>query len=405
MGEMELDRRALFQGIAGLPLTALAMGPAQATARATADTLINDLDIFQVRVNHRGNWVIIRLRTKGGMAGIGDASHGGNDARTIEHLQHLIGLLRGRSIFDVEWFRQQGVALVERTGGAARSAVSALEQCLWDLIGKATGQPVHQLLGGALRNRIPLYANINRSADPRTPEGFAAMARRAVEAGFDAIKLAPFDEMPRQPMEGADIAEGVRHGLACAQAVRDAIGPTRKLMIDVHSRFTLKQGLELLPRFEPLDLYWLEEVTAEDGFADLAAINRAARMTTAGGEALYGIDAFYRYAGAQAVDILMPDVKLCGGILELKKISAIAEAAGLAVSPHGPASPVGNIAAAQVMATVPNFTMLEYAFGEVPWRAELLGPVEDVAGGALLLSPRPGFGVDLNERALRKYAA
>lgn len=399
-----MNRRRLFQGLAGVPLAALALGPAQAAAGKSVDWLVGDLDIFQVRVNHRGNWVIVRLRTKGGMTGIGDASHGGNDARTIDHLQYLIGLLRGRSIFDVEWFREQGAALVEQTGGAARSAVSGLEQCLWDLIGKATGQPVHQLLGGALRNRIALYANINRSADPRTPDGFAAMARRAVDAGFDAIKLAPFDEMPRQPTEDADIAEAVRHGLACAQAVRDAIGPERKLMVDVHSRFTLRQGLALLPRFEPLNLYWLEEVTAEDGFADLATINRAARMTTAGGEALYGINAFYRYAGAQAADILMPDVKLCGGILELKKISAIAEAAGLAVSPHGPASPIGNIAAAQVMATVPNFTMLEYAFGEVPWRAELLSPLEDVAGGALSLSPRPGLGVELNERALRKYA-
>jgi galactonate dehydratase len=399
-----MDRRTLLQGLAAAPLASLAVGDAGAAPRASRDAIVTDLDIFQVRVNKRGNWVIIRLRTQSGLTGIGEASHGGNDARTIDYLKQLAGLLRGRSIFDVEWFRGQAAKQVAQSGGLARSAASALEQCLWDLIGKVTGQPVHHLLGGALYARIDLYANINRSADPRTPDGFAAMARRAVDAGFDAIKLAPFDEMPKAPSDAADIGSGLAHGLACAQAVRDAIGPARQLMIDVHSRLTVKQGLAALPRFAPLDLYWLEEVTAEEGFADLATINRAARMTTAGGEALYGIEAFYRYAQSGAVDIVMPDVKLCGGILELKKISVIAEAAGLKVSPHGPAGPVGTIAAAHVMVTVPNFTKLEFAFGEVPWRAELLEPAEDVSGGALTLSSRPGFGVELNDRALAKYA-
>lgn len=399
-----MKRRSLLQSLAAAPLAGLALGEAQAAPRRSRDHAVADLEVFQVRVNKRGNWVIVRLRTASGLTGIGDASHGGDDARTVTFLKQLADLLRGRQIFDVEWFRAAAAAVVAQSGGQARSAASALEQCLWDLIGKATGQPAYQLFGGRLHDRIALYANINRSTDPRTPEGFAAMARRAVDAGFDAIKLAPFDEMPKVPSPGADIAEGARHGLACAQAVRDAIGPARKLMIDVHSRFTLAQGLDLLPRFEPLDLFWLEEVTAEAGFADLATINRAASMTTAGGEALFGIREFYRYATAGAVDIVMPDVKLCGGMLELKKISAIAEAAGLLVSPHGPASPVGNVAAAHVMASVPNFTMLEYAFGEVPWRAELLAPFEDVRGGALALSSRPGFGVELNDKALAKYA-
>ena len=105
-----------------------------------------------------------------------------------------------------------------------------------------------------------------------------------------------------------------------------------------------------------------------------------------------------------AADIVMPDVKVCGGMLELKKIAALAGGAGLLCSPHGPASPIGNAAAAHVVATIPNFNILEFSYGEVPWRAELVDPPERVEGGALMLSDRPGLGMTLNEKVTAKYA-
>jgi galactonate dehydratase len=101
----------------------------------------------------------------------------------------------------------------------------------------------------------------------------------------------------------------------------------------------------------------------------------------------------------------MPDPKYCGGLFELKKIAALAEGAGLLVSPHGPASPVGTTAAAQVSATLPNFLILEFSYGEVPWRAEIVDPPEQIAAGALSLTNRPGLGITLNERTARKFAA
>jgi len=100
----------------------------------------------------------------------------------------------------------------------------------------------------------------------------------------------------------------------------------------------------------------------------------------------------------------MPDIKLCGGMLELKKIAGLAEGAGLPVSPHGPASPIGNIAAAHIMASAPNFNILEFSFGEVPWRADLIVPAERIAAGHLPLSDRPGFVVEINEGVAAKYA-
>jgi galactonate dehydratase len=167
----------------------------------------------------------------------------------------------------------------------------------------------------------------------------------------------------------------------------------------------LKRGLDLARRMEPLNLFWIEEVTPAEPIEDLAAINREATAPTAGGESIVGVKGFYAYIRGQAVDIVMPDPKYCGGLLELKKIAAMAEGAGLQVSPHGPASPVGNMAAAHVSATLPNFLILEYSYGEVPWRAELIDPPETIVDSTLTLAERPGFGITLNERTAKKYAA
>ena len=172
----------------------------------------------------------------------------------------------------------------------------------------------------------------------------------------------------------------------------------------MHSRYDLEDGVELTRRLEPLRLFWLEEVTPAKPVENLAAINRAAKMPTAGGESIHGVAGFYPYIKAEAVGIVMPDVKVCGGMLEMKKIAALAEGAGLIASPHGPASPVGNVTAAHVMATVPNFNILEFSYGEVPWRAELIDPPEQIIGSALVLSSRPGLGITLNEKTAAKYA-
>jgi galactonate dehydratase len=275
---------------------------------------------------------------------------------------------------------------------------------MWDLQGKALNVPVYQLFGGMLNRRIRNYANINRSTTERSPEGFAKMAAAAVHAGFDAVKLAPWDDMPRDWSNTAKLDEITALGTERAKAVRKAIG-SRDLLLDAHSHFSLERGLKLAADMEPLNLFWLEEVTPSKPVDNLAAINRAAKMPTAGGESIYGVRGFLPYIAGKAVDIAMPDVKYCGGMLELKKISALAEAAGMPVSPHGPASPIGNVAAAHVCATIPNFQILEFAFGETEWRPELIDPPEQIDKGYLTLSDRPGLGVSLNDRVAAQQAA
>jgi galactonate dehydratase len=392
-------RRTILKAAGLAPLAVL---PGMALA-APREARVTGLELFRLHVNKRGNWIVARLQTDTGLTGIGDASHGGHDGETIIALNRFAALLRGRSIFDVEWFRQTAAAdSGTQASASVHVAISALEQCLWDLVGKTLGVPVYDLFGGKIRDTVRLYANINRSTDPRTPEGFAAMARAAVAAGFTAVKLAPFDAMQgvTDRKERARLTEA---GIACTAAVRNGIGPACDLLIDAHSHFGVEDGIELARRMEPFNLFWLEEVTPANPITGLAEINRQAKMPTAGGEAIYGVKGFYPYIRGGAVDIVMPDIKLCGGMVELRKIAGLAEGAGLPVSPHGPASPIGNIAAAHVMATVPNFNILEFSFGEVPWRADLLIPPERVDKGMLPLSDRPGLGFELNDAVAARY--
>jgi len=368
-----------------------------------AKLTITGLETFLAKVNRRGDWLLVRLQTSAGLSGLGDASQGGNDALTLRLLNQFFERLRGGGLAEIERLRAALEPEIARQGQPAAVALSALEQCLWDLQGQVFGVPCFELLGGRLHARIRNYANINRSTEDRSPAGFAQMAERAVRDGFDAVKLAPFDGMPRG--DAAAIEAHTRLGIECARAVRKVIGAKRELLIDGHSHFDLERGLELARRLEPLNLFWLEEVTPARPVENLAAINRSAKMPTAGGESIYGVKGFWPYINAGAVDILMPDVKYCGGMLELKKISAMAEGAGMPVSPHGVASPVGNFAAAHVCASLPNFLILEYSYGEVRWRADLIDPPERLVNGRLELSARPGLGITLNDRVARQQAA
>lgn len=394
--------------MAAAPLM-LAPSLASAAGKAAAKFQISGLELVHVRVNKRGNWLLPRLTTANGLSGLGDASQSTSDEQCIGFLKQYGDMLRGRSIFDIAWFRRASAPIAAQNGGnygrtPSAVAASAMEQCLWDLQGKALGLPAHELFGGRIQDRLRLYANINRSTEDRSPAGFAANARKAVAAGFDAIKLAPFDDMPARVTDRAQLEHFMQLGIDCAQAVRDAIGPRRDLLVDVHSHFNRQDGLVLAQRCEALNLYWLEEVCPPDPVDDLAAINKAAQMPTAGGEAIHGVRGFYPYIKAEAVDIVMPDVKVAGGMLELKMIAALAEGAGLMCSPHGPASPIGNAAAGHVMATVPNFQIFEFSFGEVDWRAELVDPPERVENGALILPDRPGLGHTINRKLAAQYA-
>lgn len=368
---------------------------------------ISGFAVYSCSVGSRP-WVLLEVHTEQGLTGLGDATAGGSGPAGAARVgRTLLDHMRGRSPFEIERIRRFALSAVAgadaRDRRSTAASCSGMEQAMWDLQGKALGLPCSELLGGRIRGRIRNYANINRAtrgAD-RTPEGFARNASKGVDAGFDAFKLAPFDHLRRGETDRAVHDEGVERGIGFLRAVRETIGTGRDLLIDGHSRFALQQAIRLAPRLAPFDLYWMEEMCRET--EDLARFNEAVEVTTAGGESLWSVQQFSPYIHAGAVDTVMPDVKYCGGMYELKKIAVIAEGAGLQVAPHGPASPVGNMAAAHVCATLPNFDILEFAFGEVPWRAETVLPNEEVRNGYLTVPDRPGLGYEMNPRFWKRF--
>jgi len=396
-----MKRRQLLALAAALAGAGRAFGQG-VPIRKRANATIERFEIFRVKVNQRGDWVLLRTSCSEGLTGLGDCSQSGNDLEVLALVGEYERLLKGRSIFSIEELRQWSRAQITAHGRPAVVAISAIEQSLWDLQGQVLGVPTCELFGGRLRSTIRQYANVNRMTTDRTPDGFARSVERAIADGFDAVKMAPFDGLA--PRAGSERSRQIRLAIECAQAARRVLGPSRDLLIDVHSLLSVPEGLGILKEMEALHLYWLEEVTAPEPLEGLATINRATTTTTAGGESLVGIEAFYRYASAGAVDVLMPDVKYCGGLLELRKIAGMAEGIGLRVSPHGPASPVGNVAAGHACVTLPNCDINEFAYAEVPWRADLIDPPESFDKGRLTVGEQPGFGIRLNEKIVRQFA-
>lgn len=397
-----MTRRQLGTMIFGAAMTQLPGLSARPKLKLTR------MELLPVRATERTVWLFVRLHTDAGLQGLGEASDAfgfsntsKDDVQRIEaQLRTFFAMVEGGSPFDIAGFRNKARETAAKGPVMVATAFSAMEQAMWDLAGQALGVPVYTLLGGATRNTLPVYANINRTTKPRTPEGFAATARRAVSDGFQAVKAAPFDGFPRKGTDAA-IQEALELGIACTKAIRDAVGPSVQVMIDCHSNFTVPMSKEVAKRLEPANLAWYEEPVAPTRVADTREIKMAIRAPMAGGEMLFGAEGFLPLCREHAVDVIMPDVKHCGGVLELTQIAAMAAADGVAVAPHNPAGPVSTAASVQVCAGMPNFQILELQWGEVDWRSDLLEPRETFVKGSIAVPDRPGFGVRLNDRLLR----
>jgi galactonate dehydratase len=314
----------------------------------------------------------------------------------------MFRLVEGKSPLEIAAYRREGEPLVAGRGLIPATAYSAIEQALWDLAGKALDVPTYTLLGGALRTRLPVYANVNRATQPRTPQGFAASALAAVKQGFRSVKAAPWDGFPVKGSPQA-IEAAVDTGIASTAAMRDAIGSDVELMVDCHSFFDVPLAVRVAQRLEPQNLAWYEEPVAPERVQETLAIRKGIRQPMAGGEILFGIAGFAELCRLRAVHVIMPDVKHCGGLLELVRIAALAEADGVEVAPHNPSGPVSTAASVQVCAVLKNFRLLELQWGEVDWRPDVVQPPELFEKGTIAVPDRPGFGIELNDRVVKAH--
>ena len=419
-----MNSRRSFLRNTGLGLTASAITPLASVAVRTNDIapsvkkgiVVKGIDLHVVKVNQRGNWYFVELKSSSGISGFGECSHafGKNqadgDLQVRESLKAFFELVKDESPFDVEKYRQRGFAKADNK--LKRTVFSGIEQALWDLGGKALGIPAYQFFGGKVRDELRVYANINRATNDRDSNGrrpvssFQKNAEEAMKQGFTAFKLAPFDEM--KPLYGSSekqVEADIAHAISCIEGVRTTIGTERDLLIDVHSHLNVDLAVKTAARIRSSDLYWFEEpVDPATMPAETREIRQSIRQTLAGGEAIFGRSGYANLIHDHALGIIMPDIKHCGGLLEARYIAAMAETAGnIQVAPHNPSGPVATAASVAVCATITNFSILEYAFGEVPWRNDLVTPGEQFAKGFLHVSDLPGIGIILNKKFINAH--
>jgi galactonate dehydratase len=264
---------------------------------------------------------------------------------------------------------------------------------LWDIVGKATGQPVYNLLGGAVRERIRVYAN-GWSYKMSEPAAFAEAARRIVDQGFTALK---FDPLPR-PWRTYIPKQHERHAMAVVEAVHKAVGPDIDILIEFHRRLAPMHAVALGKKLEAFEPYWLEEPCQVEHIEAIAEVRSKVNIPIVTGENAFTKAAFRPILEARAADILNPDVSNCGGILELKEIAAMAEPFQVAISPHNYNSTTLSLSATvHAAAVMPNFVITEYfvPFVDVGDRicANQLRPKD----GYIALPTAPGLGLEMKE--------
>jgi galactonate dehydratase len=359
--------------------------------------LISRLRTLRVEVGAERSWLFVVVETDSGWVGVGEGSQSRLDEGVAAQVRALAPIYLGYDPRDIIERRSKPL----RRADAHRiffAATSAIEHALWDLAGQLHGAPVYDLLGGSVRDHVPLYANLSLACRDGSPESYAAAARDAVRAGFTAVKIDAFDSLPDLSLDDGsrgialDRVDAVRR----VAATRAAVGRSVLLLVDCLSRLSLPDAYAFAGQIAGFDPYWLEDPLETLDLAAFAELRRAIPMRLAGGEQLSGRDAFQRLLRSGAVDVAMPDVKWVGGIRETQIIATMAAADGIEVAPHNMSGPIATAASLHVALTAPNCTMVEYCWGVPGWRNDLVGGAEDVKQGTLPRPTRPGLGLTLD---------
>lgn len=347
---------------------------------------------------YRTNWIFVRVFTDSGLYGVGEATTETRELTVVTAIKELERHIVGRNPHDVEAFWHDAYRDTYFRGGPIlMSALAGVEMALWDIKGKDLGAPVYQLLGGKVRDAIPCYAN-GWFAPAKTPAEFAAKARMAVDTGFKGLKWDPFGRAYMNLTK-----EDLHAALDCVEAVADAVGGRADILIEAHGRFNVPTAIRIGRALERFDVLWLEEPIPPDSLGGLAEVRRSIRVPVAAGERLYSRWEYVEFLKMACADFVQPDVSHVGGLMELKKIAAMAECHYIPLCPHNPSGPVANAATLQLAACTPNFYVLEIMNTDVPYRRQVTTEHVRFRDGLIAIPDGPGLGIDLNVEAIAEH--
>lgn len=346
------------------------------------------------------NLLFVKVMTDEGVYGVAEARL---NNRTDALAGYLEGAVKrhvlGSDPFDIEdlWLRMWRNDF-GRGGDVVSSGISLIETACWDIVGKTLGQPVWRILGGKCRDRIRAYANGWYAAE-RTPEAFAARARLVVEKGYTALKVDPFGAGDYEMDRGEKL-----RSIAIIEAIRATVGDDFEIFVEMHGRFSPHTAVEIARELEPFRPGWVEEPVPPDNEDALRKAYAKIRLPVATGERLNTRWGFRRLLELQCCDIVQPDVTQCGGILELKKIAAMADAHFLPVAPHNASAPITTMASLHAGFTIPNLKIQE-CFDDFcePHVLQAISGRPVVKDGWFELPMAPGLGVDIDEDVIAEH--
>ncbi len=358
---------------------------------------ITDIKTFVVDC-FRTNWVFVKVYTDGGITGVGEGTLEYKEKALCGAIEHVKNYLIGKDPRQIEKHYHDIYRDAYWRGGAVlMSALSAVEIALWDILGKSLNVPVYQLLGGKVNDKVRIYVN-GWFAGAKTPEEFGLKAKEAVKKGVTAMKWDPFGKNYLQ-ISNKDLDTALK----CIAAVREAVGDQVDLLIEAHGRFDVPTGIKIAKEIEQFKPMFLEEPVPPNNLEALKAVRDKSPVAISAGERLYTRFDYNELFRLRAADYIQPDISHAGGIMELKKLAAIAEANYIPFAPHNPSGPIANAATLQLAACCPNFCILEIMYSDVVYRKDVTNENLEYKDGFIKIGDKAGLGIELNEDECLKH--
>ncbi|MGM8140285.1 galactonate dehydratase [Enterococcus italicus] len=359
---------------------------------------ISKITVYKVKPR----WIFVKISTDEGIEGWGEMISG-TKTETVVAGAYEIGnrFLLGQNPFAIERLFQEMHRSFFRGGPINGTIVSGLEMALWDIKGKALNVPVYELLGGAARDKIKVYSWIGGDR----PSEVVEQAQDRVDRGFTAVKMNATEEL-----HYIDSYEKVAEVVERVASIRERFGDALGIGVDFHGRVHKPMAKVLAKALEPYHPMFLEEVVLPENEEHFSEVANAVAVPLATGERLYTRWQFKSILQQGAIDIIQPDVALCGGILETRKIAAMAEAYDIAVAPHAPYGPIALAATLQVDSCTPNVFIQEQSLGiHYNKGFDLLDFVKNkeifqYKDGFVDLPTKPGLGLEMDEDRVKEIA-
>ncbi len=346
-------------------------------------------------------YLLVQVETDAGITGIGESGAWGHLEASQAAIEKFGRYLVDQDPLRIEHHWQYMYRFSHFRGSAIMGALSALDIALWDIMGKHFDAPVHQLLGGKVRDRARVYYHVFGNEKEKLIQGIVD----AKEMGFTAVgHLTPFLDEDYDLPYFKTHAEKIGDAIDTVRRYREAVGDKVDLCIEIHRRLTPAEAVQLGLGIEQYHPFFFEDPVTPDNFDEMAYVADKINIPIATGERYTSLWEFEMALARSAVQYVRPDVCLVGGISGARKIAALAEARHVGVVPHNPLSPVSTAACLQIAATAPNFALQEYPIGEdVPPKSDMVaGTAAHDGNGYLLIDDSPGIGIELKPDAVMK---